>query len=116
MLRVGDLQDDAHVFCRPDQLEEQLVEVLDLAEFMLKTFSFTMNTTSFRYGSLKTRRAISETMRYGSKQELALENALKAKNLDYQVDVGEAQVLRTGNRHKYQRHHGTDVAGANYPG
>ena len=41
MLRVrGMTQDDAHLFCRPDQLEEQLIGVLDLTEFMLKTFGY----------------------------------------------------------------------------
>ena len=37
MLRVrGFTQDDAHIFCRPDQLLDEIVGVIDLALFMLK--------------------------------------------------------------------------------
>ncbi|MBI4456566.1 MAG: threonine--tRNA ligase [Acidobacteria bacterium] len=41
MLRVrGFTQDDAHIFCTPEQVYRQVVEVMDLAEFVLKTFGF----------------------------------------------------------------------------
>ncbi len=41
MLRVrGFTQDDAHIFCRPDQLEEEILGVIDLAQFMLETFGY----------------------------------------------------------------------------
>lgn len=92
MLRVrGFTQDDAHLFCRPDQLEEQLIEVLDLAEFMLKTFGYD------EYYCMLSVRDPEDKQRYignddvWEQAEAALENALKAKNLNYQVDVGEAK-------------------------
>jgi threonyl-tRNA synthetase len=37
----GFTQDDAHIFCRFDQLEEEVVGVLNLACFMMETFDFT---------------------------------------------------------------------------
>jgi threonyl-tRNA synthetase len=41
MLRVrGFTQDDAHIFCTPDQLLDEIVGVIDLTEYMLKTFGF----------------------------------------------------------------------------
>jgi len=41
LLRVrGFTQDDAHIFCRPDQLEAEVEGVIDLAIFMLKSFGF----------------------------------------------------------------------------
>jgi len=41
LLRVrGFTQDDAHIFCRPDQLEAEVEEVIDLALFMLRSFGF----------------------------------------------------------------------------
>ncbi|MDA2929275.1 threonine--tRNA ligase [Acidobacteria bacterium AH-259-O06] len=41
MLRVrGFTQDDAHIFCRPDQVLDEVVETLDLAEHILKSFGF----------------------------------------------------------------------------
>ncbi len=36
----GFTQDDAHIFCRPDQLEEEIMGVLDLGDFMMKAFGF----------------------------------------------------------------------------
>ncbi|MEW6031545.1 MAG: threonine--tRNA ligase [Bacillota bacterium] len=41
LLRVrGFTQDDAHIFCRPDQLEAEIEGVIDLALFMLQSFGF----------------------------------------------------------------------------
>jgi threonyl-tRNA synthetase len=37
----GFTQDDAHIFCLPDQLEEEIVKVLDLTENILSKFGFT---------------------------------------------------------------------------
>jgi threonyl-tRNA synthetase len=36
----GFTQDDAHIFCRQDQIEAEVVEVIQLAQFMLRTFGF----------------------------------------------------------------------------
>lgn len=42
LLRVrGFTQDDAHIFCRPEQLESEVAEVLELALAMLRAFGFT---------------------------------------------------------------------------
>jgi threonyl-tRNA synthetase len=42
LLRVrGFTQDDAHIFCRPDQIEDEIVNCLDFATDTLKTFGFT---------------------------------------------------------------------------
>ena len=41
LLRVrGFTQDDAHIFCTPDQLEQEILEVIKLAQFMLSSFGF----------------------------------------------------------------------------
>jgi len=36
----GFTQDDAHIFCRPDQLKEEFIGVIDLVLFLFKTFDF----------------------------------------------------------------------------
>ncbi len=42
LLRVrGFTQDDAHIFCTPDQIEDEITEVLRFSLFMLKSFGFT---------------------------------------------------------------------------
>ena len=41
LLRVrGFTQDDAHIFCTPDQIEVEIEACLDFAEAVLKTFGF----------------------------------------------------------------------------
>ncbi|MDP8245222.1 MAG: threonine--tRNA ligase [Candidatus Hinthialibacter antarcticus] len=41
LLRVrGFTQDDAHIFCRPDQLEAEIKGVIELADYMMKSFGF----------------------------------------------------------------------------
>jgi len=41
LLRVrGFTQDDAHIFCTEDQLEDEIIGVLNFALFMMKTFGF----------------------------------------------------------------------------
>lgn len=33
-------QDDAHIFCRPDQIEEEILGVLDLLDYVYTVFGF----------------------------------------------------------------------------
>lgn len=41
LLRVrGFTQDDAHIFCRPDQIEDEIEKVIQLADFMMEAFGF----------------------------------------------------------------------------
>ena len=85
MLRVrGFTQDDAHVFCTPDQLEDELVGVLDLISFMLETFGF--EYTAY----LATRpedKSIGEDEIW-EKSQAALEGAAKRLNLPLEPDPG----------------------------
>ena len=92
MLRVrGFTQDDAHIFCRPDQLEDELVGVLDLAQFMLKSFGYE------EYDCMLSVRDPHDNKKYigedsvWNQAEAALEAALKRKGLPYARDEGEAK-------------------------
>ncbi len=41
MLRVrGFTQDDAHIFCRPDQLKDEIIGVIELADYMIRSFGY----------------------------------------------------------------------------
>jgi threonyl-tRNA synthetase len=41
MLRVrGFTQDDSHIFCTPEQLKDEIVGVMDFADFMMRTFHY----------------------------------------------------------------------------
>jgi threonyl-tRNA synthetase len=86
LLRVrGFTQDDAHLFCRPSQIEEEITKVLDLIVHILQSFGF------FEYKIYLSTRPD----KYVGADEgwenatTALENALNNKKLDFEVDPGE---------------------------
>src|SRR6185436_7505425 len=86
LLRVrGFTQDDAHLFCRPDQLDEEILRVLDFVTMVLKTFGFE------RYDIyLSTRPAKSAgTDEQWETATSALKGALEKRGLPYTVDAGE---------------------------
>ncbi len=85
LMRVrGFTQDDAHIFCRPEQLEEEIKSTIFLALRILKTFGFKeyeifLSTIPEKYvGKIKDWERATQ----------ALEKALKAAKLDFQVDEG----------------------------
>jgi len=86
LLRVrGFTQDDAHIFCRSDQLEEEIRRTISMALRILKTFGFEdfdvfLSTRPEKFsGSVKD---------WGEATD-ALEKALKAEKIDFSVDEGE---------------------------
>lgn len=85
LMRVrGFTQDDAHVFCLPEQLEGEIKGVLDLTENILSKFGF----NSFQV-MLSTRPAesVGSTEDWDAATD-ALKNALEKKGWDYAVDEG----------------------------
>jgi threonyl-tRNA synthetase len=86
LLRVrGFTQDDAHVFCREDQLGVELLRVLDFSTAILRTFGF-KDYEIF----LSTRPAnASGTEQQWETATAALKAALEARALPYKVDPGE---------------------------
>jgi len=85
MLRVrGFTQDDAHVFCTLDQLEDELVKVLDLIDFMLKTFGF--EYTAY-LATRPTEKTIGEAEIW-DKATRALEGAAKRLEMSLELDEG----------------------------
>jgi threonyl-tRNA synthetase len=81
----GFTQDDAHIFCRFDQLEDEVAGVLDLARFMIDTFGFSdyqvfLSTRPQKYaGDTRVWEEATET----------LSRALVRQGLSYSVDPGE---------------------------
>ena len=91
LLRVrGFTQDDAHLFCRPDQVEAEIEACLDFAEAVLKTFGFAEYKVE-----LSTRDASKTTDFVGSEEDWhraqnALEGVLKRRGLAFKSFPGEA--------------------------
>jgi len=86
LLRVrGFTQDDAHLFCRPDQIEAEVSRVLDFTFFVLGTFGF----HEFEiYLSTRPEKSVGSDENWAVATN-ALEAALKSRNVAYQVDPGE---------------------------
>jgi threonyl-tRNA synthetase len=81
----GFTQDDAHIFCRFDQLEDEVVGVLDLAHFMIDTFGFTsyqvlLSTRPEKYAG---------TMQVWDEATETLNQALARLKIAYNIDPGE---------------------------
>ncbi|TET39690.1 MAG: threonine--tRNA ligase [Dehalococcoidia bacterium] len=81
----GFTQDDAHIFCRPDQLEDEVVGVMELALFMMHTFGFEqyevlLSTRPEKYAG---------TIEIWEEATQTLKMALERLELPYRVDPGE---------------------------
>ena len=86
LLRVrGFTQDDAHLFCRPSQIEEEITKVLDLIVFVLQSFGFHEYKI---YLSTRPEKYVGSDSGWESATK-ALETALNNKNLEFEVDSGE---------------------------
>jgi threonyl-tRNA synthetase len=81
----GFTQDDAHIFCRPDQVEEEVLEVLNLAQFMMSSFGFAeyellLSTRPEKYAG---------TVSMWEEATGSLKHVLEKLDLHYAVDPGE---------------------------
>ena len=81
----GFTQDDAHIFCRPDQVEEELMGVLNLVQFMMSSFGFgeyelLLSTRPEKYAG---------TVSMWEEATGSLKNVLEKLGLHYEVDPGE---------------------------
>jgi threonyl-tRNA synthetase len=85
LLRVrGFTQDDAHLFCRPDQLETEVSRVLDFTFFMLRTFGFSEFEVLL---STRPKESVGADEHW-TLATSALEAALKSRNISFQFDPG----------------------------
>lgn len=86
LLRVrGFTQDDAHIFIREDQTEEEILKVLDFTIFILKTFGFEHYDI---YLSTRPEKYVGSEVHW-DRATAALEAALREKGLPFAVDPGE---------------------------
>jgi threonyl-tRNA synthetase len=81
----GFTQDDAHIFCRPDQIEEEVIGVVKLAQFMMSTFGFNnyemlLSTRPQKYAG---------TIEMWEEATNSLRRVLEQLELPYKVDPGE---------------------------
>ncbi|VGO21343.1 threonine--tRNA ligase [Pontiella sulfatireligans] len=80
----GFTQDDAHIFCTTDQIEDEVKEVIRFCNFIWKTFGFTEVKA---YLSTRPEKAVGEPERWDQATQ-SLEAAIKAEGLPYEIDEG----------------------------
>jgi len=86
LLRVrGFTQDDAHIFCRPDQLEDEIFNILELNLHILKNFGFADYDI---YLSTRPEKYVGSDENWDAATN-ALKLALEKKGLGYEIDPGE---------------------------
>jgi len=86
LMRVrGFTQDDGHVFCRLDQLNEEIHEILDLTLYVLRVFGFKRYEI---YLSTRPDKYVGSNENWERATD-ALRQALEKEELTYEVDPGE---------------------------
>ena len=86
LMRVrGFTQDDAHIFCRPDQLEAEIFNIIDLNLHILKTFGFDEYDV---YLSTRPEKYVGSDEHWQLSTQ-ALKQAMEKKGLSYTLDPGE---------------------------
>lgn len=85
LLRVrGFTQDDAHIICTPEQIEDEIRETLKFSLFMWKSFGFSDVTA---YLSTRPEKAVGDEKNW-EQAVGALRNALEAEGMEYEIDEG----------------------------
>src|SRR5437899_6368990 len=91
LLRVrGFTQDDAHIFCTPEQIEDEIVGCIDFALAVLHTFGFTDFQVELSTWDPKDRKTYLGSDENWELANRSLENALQRRNIPYKVIPGEA--------------------------
>ncbi|WP_242689880.1 threonine--tRNA ligase [Sulfurimonas aquatica] len=76
-------QDDAHIFCTADQIEEQIIEVVDFVDKIMSTFEFDYKMMI----STKPEKAVGDDKVWDVSTQ-ALKNAMDKNELPYEIDEG----------------------------
>jgi len=85
LLRVrGFTQDDAHIFCSSEQIEDEIIEVIRFSSYIWNSFGFVQLKY---YISTKPEKAVGDDEIW-DKATHSLKNALDAEGLEYEIDEG----------------------------
>ncbi len=86
----GFTQDDAHIFCTPDQLDEEFKKVIDLVLYVFGSLGFENFTAQVSVRDLDNPDKYIGNVENWEKAENAIISAAKDKGLNYVVESGEA--------------------------
>ncbi len=77
-------QDDAHIFCTEEQMEEEIIKIIELVDHFYKTFGFPYHVEL----STKPENAMGSAAIW-EKAEKALGNAMQKRKIEFKVKEGE---------------------------
>ena len=86
----GFTQDDAHIYCRPDQLKEEFCKVIDIVLYIFKTLDFDEYIAQVSLRDKNDRSKYIGTDENWEKAEQAIIEAAQEKGLKTIVEYGEA--------------------------
>jgi threonyl-tRNA synthetase len=91
LLRVrGFTQDDAHIFCTPEQIEKEIADCVEFARDVLKDFGFEKFQTELSTWNPADRRNFVGSDEQWNSATASLEKVLKELNIEYTTIPGEA--------------------------
>jgi len=83
-------QDDAHIFCTPDQLDEEFKKVIDLVLYVFGSLGFDNFSAQVSVRDLSKPEKYIGSVENWEKAENAIISAAKDKGLNYVIESGEA--------------------------
>jgi threonyl-tRNA synthetase len=86
----GFTQDDAHIFCRPDQVKEEFIKVIDIVLYIFKTLNFPEFTAQISLRDPNNKEKYIGSDENWEKAEQAIIEAAGEKGLETIVELGEA--------------------------
>ncbi len=86
----GFTQDDAHIFCRPDQLKEEFIKVIDIILYIFKALDFNDYVVQISLRDPGDKEKYIGSDENWEKSEQAIVEATKEKGLNAITEVGEA--------------------------
>ena len=86
----GFTQDDAHIFCRPDQLEEEFIKVMDIILRIFRALDFNNYNVQISLRDPNKKEEYIGSDDNWEKSENAILEAVKHKGIDAKVEYGEA--------------------------
>jgi threonyl-tRNA synthetase len=86
----GFTQDDAHIFCRPEQVKEEFVKVIDLVLYVFKALGFENFTAQISLRDPNKREKYIGTDEAWEKAERSIIEAAEERGLDTVTELGEA--------------------------
>ncbi|WP_417289465.1 threonine--tRNA ligase [Corallibacter sp.] len=86
----GFTQDDAHIFCTPDQLDKEFKDVIDLVLYVFGSLGFENFTAQVSLRDPENPDKYIGSLENWEKAEQAIISAAKDKNLNYVIETGEA--------------------------